>query len=173
QAVNDNGREDLFYLNKKALMDLGFPEHDSVKVLNLPYFSPREATYFRVYLEKLKTAENWKEIFRAARRISGEWPALKLLYAAQLAADAQDKEHFKKLHVFEEGIGLLAKDRIIFMAPYDDLDSGLAGKIKGRIETLKKEWGVERAEVWNAGKVQARFGSLKVREWMLFAGAKT
>ena len=173
QAVNNNGREELFYLNKKALMDLGFPEHDSLQVLNLPYYSPREATYLRVYLEKLKTVEDWKEIFRAARRISGEWQALKLLYAAQLAADAQDKERFKKLRVFEEGIGLLAKDRIIFMAPYDFLDSGLAGKIKSRIETLKKEWNAQKAEVWNAGKIDTRFGSMKVREWMLFEGAKT
>lgn len=172
QAVNDNSREDLFYLNKKALMALGFPEYDSMKILNLPYFSPREATYFRVYLEKLKTVEDWKELFRAVRRVSSQWQALKLLYAAQLAADAQDKEHFKKLRVFEEGIGLLANDRIVFMAPYDDLDSGLGSKIKDRIETLKKEWGAGKAEVWNAGKVEARFGAVKVRGWMLFDGAK-
>lgn len=172
QAVNDNSREDLFYLNKKALMALGFPEYDSIQVLNFPYYSPREATYLRVYLEKLKTVGDWKGIFRAARRISREGQALKLLYAAQLAADAQDKEHFKKMRVFEEGIGLLAKDRIVFMAPYDDLDSSLAGKIKGRIEMLKREWGTGKVEVWNAGRVDAGFAGMKVREWMLFEGAK-
>ncbi len=170
QIVNDHSRQDLFYLNKKALMGLGFAEYDSIKVLNLPYYSPREATYLRVYLEKLKEVKGWQEIFKAARGVSGEWQALKLLYAAQLAADGYDKIRFKKLHVFREGIGLLGPDRIVFMAPYDDLDSGLMPGIKSRIEKLKKEWGQQKSEIWNAGRISAFHGLMTTREWMLLSG---
>ena len=172
QIVNDNGREDLFYLNKKALVELGFAEPDVLRVLNLSYYSPREVTYLRVYLESLQKVEGWREIFRAARKASSEWQALKILYAAQLAADAQEKNRFKKMRVFEDGIGLFAAGRIVFIAPYDDLNSGLGAKIKKRIEALKREWGLETAEVWNAGKVKVHFGAVKVKEWALVYGIK-
>lgn len=171
QLVNDNSREDLFYLNKKALLAMGFSETDVLKVLNLPYYSPREVTYLRVYLEKLKGVNGWKEIFMAAGRASSEWKALKLLYSAQIAADGQDAMRFTKLHVFEEGIGLMASDKIIFTAPYDALDSGLAEKIKNRLEKLKDEWGRKNVEIWNAGKIEARFGQAKTKAWVLLTGS--
>ena len=170
QLVNDNSREDLFYLNKKALTKMGFSEPDVRKVLNLPYYSPREATYLRVYLEKLQKAEGWREIFHAARHASSEWAALKILYAAQIAADGEDKMHFKKLRVFEEGIGLLGAERIIFTAPYDDLNSGLRARIGNRIEEIKKEWSQGSAEIWSAGKVEGRFSGIKTKPWLLIYG---
>ena len=77
-----------------------------------------------------------------------------------------------RLMPIEEGIALLGTGKIVVVAPYDDLDSGLASKIKNRIEKLKQDWGPEKAEVWNAGKIAAHPGPVKTREWALIYGTK-
>ena len=66
QLVDDKDRGDLFQLNKKALLDLGFSQEKVIQFLNHPYYTPREVTYLRFYLEKLKRVSGFEVILDAA-----------------------------------------------------------------------------------------------------------
>ncbi len=176
QLVNDTDRAELFRLNKNALINLGFDEKEVKNLLNLPYYSPREMTYLRFYLEKLKGINGYPEILKEALRSNSALKALKVLYGAQIAAEAVGEGvTFRKIQCFEEGFALEGSDKVIFVTPYDYLDkSHLGTQVIERVSKVKQEWSKNSVEIWNGGKATSAFSSsasvrgLKVRDWLLF-----
>ncbi|MEI7752298.1 MAG: hypothetical protein WCJ71_09450, partial [Candidatus Omnitrophota bacterium] len=88
QLVDDNDRGDLYKMNQKALQDMGFAQEKVLQFLNHPYYTPREITYFRFYLEKLKRVQGYAVLLDAAIAAVTEIPADKILHEAQIAADS-------------------------------------------------------------------------------------
>ncbi len=180
QLANDTDRTELFRLNKNALVNLGFDEEAVRDLLNLPYYSPRETTYLRFYLENLKFADNYQEIFKTALSANSFQEARKILYAAQIAAEAVPEfPKFQRIECFKEGIAIQEADKIVFIVPYDYLDqSHLGGQVLKYISELKQKWSKSSAEIWNGGKVTPGFSStallkgVKIRDWLLFKEAK-
>lgn len=175
QLVNDHDRGDLYRLNREALELIGFGREEIKNFLSLPFYSPREATYMRFYLERLKEAKGYREIFHHASRVKSLWQARKLLYEAQIAADAVSDRNltFDQLQLFEEGLSARSGGRLIFITPYDHLDrSPLGERVLERVESLKGEGG-RGAEIWNGGKVTLDFSAkalllgIKAKGWFL------
>lgn len=180
RLVNDTDRTELFRLNKNALLALGFQEEDVKTLLSLPYYSPREATYLRFYLEALKTVPGYQEMMNAALHADSEQKARAILYEGQMATrDAEEVPKFKRIQVFNEGLAIEESDKVILVTPYDYLDqSHLGTGVMNRISELKASWSKNSAEIWNGAKATAGFASLallkgvKVRDWLLIQAAQ-
>jgi hypothetical protein len=179
RVVNDSSRPDLYQINKKALTDLGFALKDVTKLLDSPFYTPREVTYLRFYLEALKPVPGYEQIMYAALSATSEPESLKLLYEAQLAADAYSQSaEILKIFVLPEGLTLLRRDDLIFIVGYDYLDDSEFGKgIAGKAESLRGEFNRSSAQLWLSGvadrgltarlkqkKIQMRKLALFVRE---------
>jgi hypothetical protein len=175
RLVNDTDRTELFRLNRIALDKLGFSRADILLFLNVPHFSPREATYLRFYLEKLQNVEGYREIFRRAMKAGSLVEARKILYEAGIVAGAgEEGARFSRIECSDEGMAVEEQGKIIWVSPYDYLDeSDLGKKILERIRKLKERWSAKTAMLWNAGKVDPAFGrrlqaaGLTVREWLI------
>ena len=183
QLVNDRSRVDLYQLNKEALGILGFSQREIKDFLNSRFYTPREATYIRFYLERLKGIKGHREIFRTALKAKSRWDAAKILYTAQIAADASadKKARFQQIQSFPEGLAVCdncsaAADgaRLLFITPYDYLDrSPLAEKVLARADAVKGQWSTRSAEIWNGGKVTLEFSThalmrgIKTKGWFL------
>jgi hypothetical protein len=154
QLVNDSSKPDLFRLNKEALLAAGFEEADIKALLNHDYYTPREATYIRFYLEKLKGVEGREVILKAAGSSKGEMQAIKALYEAQIIADAfSGNASGARIVRAEKGLALKQGNQLIFATAYDYLDkSSLGDQVLVKALALKDELkgGVE---IRNAGKV--------------------
>jgi hypothetical protein len=175
QLVNDNSRGDLYELNLEALLNLGFSPEEAKGLLNLSHYSPREATYLRFYLEKLKGVEGYQEILKKALEAKTLWEARKILYEAQIAADTMiETTPYRKIRCLKEGLAVEDPNRVIFITPYDYLDpSPLGDRVLEQALTLKKEESKGSVEIWNGGKVTLSFSSraflkgVKTRSWLL------
>ena len=176
QFVNDTGRSDLYHANEDALLLLGFDPASVKQLLNLPYYSPREATYLRFYLERLKEVENFRQILKTALDSKSLWQARKILYEAQIAADSMtEKSKYLRLECFREGLAIREAGRVILITPYDYLDrSELGTRVIEKARGVKKDGSKNSLEIWNAGKVTPAFflasfaQGIKVRSWLLF-----
>ncbi|MBI3313250.1 MAG: hypothetical protein HYZ83_03365 [Candidatus Omnitrophica bacterium] len=131
RLVNDKGRGDLYHLNQEALLALSFGPEEVAAFLNHPLYTPRETTYVRFYLEKLKEVPGHRDIFKKAKDAKSPWDAKKILYAAQMAADRmKEKEPYQKLECKDEGIAATQSGKIILFIPYDYLEtSGLGSAV--------------------------------------------
>lgn len=176
QTIRDNGRADLFQMNQDSLMALGFTLEETNRLLNLLFYSPREATYLRFYLESVKDIDGFREIFKTASEAKSLWEARKILYESQMLADAVKKNHsFKKIRCLPEGLAAEEDSRMIFFTPYDYLDlSEPGGKVLERIHELTRARTFKNIEIWNGGKVTGRFiaaclaKGIRVTSWHLF-----
>lgn len=176
QLVDDNDRVDLFKMNQKALEKLGFPQSKISQLLNHPYYTPREVTYIRFYLEKLKRVKGFEAILDAAIAAVSEIPADKILYEAQITADSLgDAPRAMQLILIPEGIILANEDKVALITAYDFLNRSAFGtrvteKVIQYRQTLKKK----SAEIWNGGAVTPDFGGavllkgIKVQRMCLF-----
>jgi len=179
QLVNDKDRADLFNLNKKSLLDLGFPEDKVLKLLNHPYYTPREITYFRFYLEKLKHVEGSDVLLDAGIVAVTEIPADKILHEAQVAADSVGNvPRGMKLMMTAEGLILANEDKTALIGAYDYLDnSPLGNRVTERVLNSKSSLGKKSAEIWNGGAVSSAFGGavlvkgIEVQRMCLFESA--
>lgn len=176
RLVNDQSREELFHVNKNALVQLGFLLEESLKLLNSSFYTPREVTYIRFYLEALWKVRGNREVLERASSAKSDWQARKILYEAQIAALAVS-ENLKPLRVqcLDEGLVFETAARSIFITPYDYLeDSPLGERVLDRGRELKRGSVKNSFEIWNGGKVAGKFSSkaasagIKVREWLLF-----
>ena len=149
QLVNDSTRADLFRLNKLALTGMGISEKEAVRFLNLPHYSPREATYMRVYLEKLASVPGHAKILEQAARAPSLIKARKILWETRLAAESIQKgQTYDKIETLSEGLALKQRNRIVLFTACDYLQrSPLADRIEARFNTLKKEWGASDLEI--------------------------
>ncbi len=180
QAVNDTSKPDLFRANQEALLDLGLEELEVLQLLNSPHYTPREVTYIRFYLERLKDVPGHRDLLKTAANAKSVGEARKILYESQMAAGGMtEKIKFQRIYCFEEGMGVVESSRIIFITPYDYLDrSPLGNRAVERALDLKKQWRKNSVEFWNGGKATSSFSSsvfskgIKVRSWVLFTGSE-
>ncbi len=173
QLVNNSSRADLVYANQNALMAMGFPTAQIKTFLNMPYYTPREQTYVRFYLEKLKGVQGSRAIFTKVLNSKSDWDAQKILFTSQLVAGAAEKTPFAELKIYDEGIA--AKDaagKVFFMTPYDNLEhSGFGEKILSRLKEIKNS-GANGLELWNGGRISQGFSILafaqgvRTRHWL-------
>ena len=176
QLVNDSDRRDLYKMNEKALMALGFPKEKVIRFLNHPYYTPREITYFRFYLEKLKRVSGFEAILAAATAATSEIPADKILHEVQIAADSiGDAPRAMKLVVIPEGIILANEDKVALITAYDLLDNSVLGsRVTEKAIHFRQTLSKRSAEIWNGGAVTPGFGGvvlmkgLKVQRMCLF-----
>jgi hypothetical protein len=179
QLVDDNDRADLFKMNQKALLGLGFPKEKILGFLNHPYYTPRELTYMRFYLEKLKSVSGFEVILDAATAATSEIPADKILHEAQIAADSiGDASRAMKLVLISEGIILVNEDKVALITAYDFLDnSALGSRVTEKAVSFRQTLGKRSAEIWNGGSVTPGFGGavlakgIKVQRMCLFESA--
>lgn len=176
QLVNDSDRGDLFKMNEKALTELGFPRSKVLQFLNHPYYTPREITYLRFYLEKLKRVQGYRTLLDAAIGAVSEVPADKILHEIQLAADSiGDLPRSMKLTLVPEGILLSDADHVAMATAYDFLDqSPLGARVSERVVGARQKLSKQSAEIWNGGAVSSRFAGggllkgIKIQRMCLF-----
>ncbi len=176
QLVDDNDRADLFKLNKKALLSMGFSQEKVARLLNHPYYTPREITYFRFYLEKLKRVQGFEALLDRANQAVSEIPADKILHETQIAADSMgDAPRAMKLVVIPEGLILANEDKVALITAYDFLDnSALGNRVTEKAISFRQSLGKRSAEIWNGGAVTPGFGGaillkgIKVQRMCLF-----
>ncbi|OGX10737.1 MAG: hypothetical protein A2351_07025 [Omnitrophica bacterium RIFOXYB12_FULL_50_7] len=176
QLVDDNDRADLFNLNKKALLGLGFSQEKVTRLLNHPYYTPRELTYLRFYLEKLKRVQGFEALLDKAIQAVSDIPADKILHEAQIAADSiGDAPRAMKLVVIPEGLVLANEDKVALIAAYDFLDNSILGsQLTEKAISFRQSLGKRSAEIWNGGAVTSGFGGtillkgIKVQRMCLF-----
>ncbi len=176
KLVDDNDRGDLFKMNKEALLAIGFPEEKVIQFLNHPYYTPRELTYLRFYLEKLKGIQGFTALLDAAIKVDSEIPANKLLYEAQIAANAvETTPGAKKLVLTPEGIILENADKVALLTAYDYVDNNALGnQLTDKVAGFRKNLGKKSAEILNGGAVAVLFGGaallkgVKVQRMCLF-----
>lgn len=176
ELVNDKDRADLFQMNKTALLGLGFSQEKVVSFLNHPYYTPRELTYLRFYLEKLKDVSGFEAVLDAATAATDEIPADKILHEVQIAADSVGNvSKGMQLVVIPEGIILASDDKVALITAYDYLsNSALGTQVTEKATSFRKTLGKGSAEVWNGGAVTSGFGAalllkgLKVQRMCLF-----
>lgn len=176
QLVNDNDKGDLYRLNEKALLELGFPKEKVVRFLNHPYYTPRELTYMRFYLEKLKRVQGYEVILDAAIKAVSDIPADKILHETQIAADSVgDAPRAMKLVLIPEGIILANGDKVALITAYDYVDNSVLGsRLTEKAINFRQSLGKRSSEIWNAGAVSSGFGGvvllkgIKVQRMCLF-----
>lgn len=179
QLVDDSSRGDLFRMNKQSLLQMGWDEGSIEKFLNLSYFSPREQTYFRFYLEKLQKVENIKTLGEAMLKAPSELAARRQLYEMEMAAALAEKNSFTKLWDSPEGLALWdGQGKLFYISAYDDLSgSDLEHKALEQIQQIKNETKASSVEFWNGGHVsdsltsRLRSESIKSRAWACFEDA--
>lgn len=177
--VNDNDRGDLYKLNQKALLALGFPQEKVTRFLNHPYYTPREITYFRFYLEKLKRVQGFEVLLDAGIGAVSDIPADKILHEAQIAADSiGDAPRAMRLVLIPEGIVLANEDKVALITTYDFLDNSVLGsRVTEKAITYRQTLSKRSAEIWNGGAVSSGFGGtvllkgIKVQRMCLFESA--
>lgn len=177
ELVNSQSRGALYSANKEALEDLGFADSDIQTFLNKPFYTPRETTYLRFYLEQLKNASGYHQLFRKGLKVNSLWEARELLYAAELAAEAsRTMEGQLTLEVYNEGLALGSISDLVFLAPYDylDADSKLSRALLERLKVLKSLKPLKSVELRISGQGSSKFVSaaekqgIQVKNWMLF-----
>ncbi|MDD5225586.1 MAG: hypothetical protein PHV97_00185 [Candidatus Omnitrophica bacterium] len=181
QLVDDNDRADLFKMNKKALLALGFSQEKVIRFLNHPYYTPRELTYLRFYLEKLKRVQGFEVLLEVATNATSEIPADKILHEAQIAADSiGDAPRAMKLVVIPEGIILANSDKVALITAYDFLDNSVLGsRVTEKAISFRQNLGKRSAEIWNGGAITSGFGGavlvkgIKVQRMCLFESTST
>lgn len=166
QLVNDSDRVDLYKMNQEALLSLGFPKEKVVQFLNHPYYTPREITYFRFYLEKLKRVQGFEVLLDAAIAAVTEIPADKILHGTQIAADSVgDAPRALKLVLIPEGIIFSNESKVALITAYDFLDiSPLGDRVAAKALSFRKTLGKVSAEIWNGGAVSTGFGGAVLRK---------
>ncbi|HOW88307.1 MAG TPA: hypothetical protein PKV84_06605 [Candidatus Omnitrophota bacterium] len=159
EMVNNYDRTDLFQMNQKALLALGFPKEKALQFLNHPYYTPRELTYMRLYLEKLSRVEGYKVLLDAAIAAVSEIPADKILHETQIAADSiGNNPRGMKLVLIPEGIILANQDMTALITAYDYLNSSMLGsRVTEKAVSFRQSLGKKSAQIWNGGAVAPDF----------------
>ncbi len=176
QLVNDSDRSDLYKMNEKALLALGFPAEKVTKFLNHPYYTPREITYIRFYLEKLKGLQGFEVLLDQAIAAVTEIPADKILHEIQIAADsAGTVSKSMQLIVIPEGLIFTNEEKVALITAYDYVDqSELGTSLTEKAIDFRKSLNKRSVEIWNGGAVSAKFGgavlqrSIMVQRMCLF-----
>lgn len=179
ELVNDSDRSDLYRMNQKAFLGLGFSQDKVTRFLNHPYYTPREITYFRFYLEKLRRVQGSEALLDAGLAAVSEIPADKILHEIQIAADSVGSTpRAMKLVLIPEGIVLANEDKVALITAYDFLDNSVLGsRVTEKAISFRQSLRKRSAEIWNGGAVTSGFGGailmkgIKVQRMCLFESA--
>jgi len=158
ELVNDTDRRDLYMLNRKALLNLGIAREKVIRFLNHSYYTPRELTYFRFYLERLREAEGFESILDAASEAATGVPSDKILHEAQIVADATaDSSQITEIVPTREGILVEMQHKVFLATAYDYLDvSPLSESLAKRVLAFEQIVGKQSAEIRSGGAVSCR-----------------
>ncbi len=181
QLINDSSKGELFQLNKQALLELGCPSADVERFVNSQYYTPREATYIRVYLEKIKHAVGFRDILKVAADLKNPHDIKKILHTLQIAAEEAQKDPYVFDHIEIKGDGLWAatEKKLVWILPYDYLQNNRHGELL--LNQAVDEWKIDpkrQFEVWNAGQVTQDFlraasrRGVKMQWFRLWGGIK-
>ncbi len=180
RLVNDYGKAELYRMNREALEKLKCPAWTVTKLLNSAYYTPREVTYLRTYMEELNDVMGYEDILKKAAEAKGEWEARKILYASQIAADQSlnHKALFTTIRPWQDGLLAKDADSLILILPYDYLQNNQLGKkvVQSAVAEFEKA-GKRHLEIWTAGQVNQDFlgvasaNNIQLR-WKLLWGAK-
>jgi hypothetical protein len=181
EMINNHDRKDLFQMNQKALLALGFPKEKVLQFLNHPYYTPRELTYMRLYLEKLSPVEGYKALLDAAIAAVSEIPADKILHETQIAADSiGNNPRGMKLMLTSEGIILANQDMVAVITAYDYLSNSMLGsRVTEKAVSYRQTLGKKSAQIWNGGAVAPDFAKaalakgIQVQRMCLFGPGDT
>lgn len=159
ELVNDHSRGKLYRMNKEALKELGFSEKDVTEFLDKSMLTPREQTYLRFYLEKLKYVPGFQQAFHYFLENHSPWQIRKKLYELQIAAN-HDKNQFQGLWIHPESLAVQEKNgRTFLITAADDLALDDLGKdVLDRAEKIAKETKFP-VEIWNGGKIEPAFAA--------------
>lgn len=182
QLVNDSSKPELFRLNKQALLALKIPAADVDRFINSSYYTPREATYIRTYLESLRYAVGFRDVFKIASEIQNSLDAEKILYSLQIAAAEAQKDPYVFDHIEVKGDGLWAvtEKKAVWILPYDYLQNNRHGAVI--LDQAVEEWKTypkRDFEIWSAGQVKQDFlraasaRGVKLQWFRLWGGAKS
>jgi hypothetical protein len=147
--------------------------------LNHPYYTPREVTYIRFYLERLHTLRGSEALLDQAIRLTEDIPAQKFLHEMQMAADAIGTVNdAQAIRIVPEGLILEKRGSVALIMGYDFIDgSPLGDRVVRRVVETKSKLGKSAAEIWNAGVVTSKFGGslvfkgITVRRMCLFGAS--
>ncbi len=165
QLVNDSSRIELYQLNRKSLIQMGFEEKEVENFLAQTRFTPREQTYLRFYLEKLQGVGNYQTLFKEIAENKNDWQARRKLYEAQIAAELS-KDSFAEITASSEGLRIKQKDgKFLFVTAYDLLeDEGVLRKIK-ELKSQGEVKLIQGCKISSSFKAKA---SVPSTEWKLF-----
>ena len=159
-------------MNLNGLVGAGYSEEAVRTLLNDPYWTPREATYFRYYFEKLKGVSGTPALLQRSSTVAkphvetaghaeeGIW-AYQFLHEVQMAAekftgDLQGAE----IRSFPEGMALKQGGKLFWITAYDYLDAGdLGERVIEEAENVKREWSCDSLEILNGGKITLGFSA--------------
>lgn len=154
QMANHLSRSELFRQNKLAFAKMGFKIAEINQLLDSSFYTPREMTYLRTYLERLQSVAGREDIFKSALSTKSVEEAHKILYESQLAATNAEKYSYEKINILREGIAVKSKEQVLFFTPYDDLDMGpLGDSVLAQLKNLSQEWQIKSVTLLNAGKI--------------------
>lgn len=176
ELVNDKDRSDLYALNKDALLALGFTETRVKAFLNHSYYTPRELTYIRFYLEKLRPLQGFKSLFEKAVLLTDPVPAQKFLHEMQISVEVMEtSENAQAVRIVPHGLLLECKDAVILATGYDLIEvSPLGDQVAKEVLDAKAQLGKKSAGIWSAGVVTSEFGgslvskAVEIRRMCLF-----
>lgn len=180
--VNDSSKPELFRVNRQGLLALKIPAADVDRFINSPYYTPREATYIRTYLEQLRYAIGFRDVFKIASEVQSYVDAEKILYALQIAAAEALKDPYVFDHIEIKGDGVWAatEKKVVWILPYDYLQNNRHGSIL--LDQAVEEWRTypkRDFEIWSAGQVKQDFlraasaRGIKLQWFRLWGGAKS
>ncbi len=177
ELVNDSSREELYRLNKEALLQMGWDESTVQKISDLSGFSPREQTYLRFYLERFHAVPGVRPIVTNLLSAQSAWEMRRELYELEMAAALGEKKTPVQLWDFPEGLAFLDLERRLFyFSAYDDLEKGLGKSILNQVRKLQEESKAISVEIYNSGGISETILSKAAREgiqthaWAFFTG---
>ncbi len=156
--IRDNDADELRRINRKLWKnDLGLDkdENDDLRrFLENPNYTPREATYARVYLTRMREVAGIQRVVECLAKVSWPQEAEDILAQLELlAAFHQHEKPFARFIVVDEILGGLVKDscRIIFPLTVDILDDRPETRqtISGLARAARGQGG--DAEIWLTG----------------------
>ncbi len=175
QLVNNMSRDDLFRKNREALLALGLGETRTLKLLNSPALTPREATYLRFYLEKLQHVKGFSALANSMIAAKSQTDMHKILYEAQIAAEGEANSRSSELHVLPNALALEKGHTLVWVTAYDDFeDKPFFYREVDRALEMKEKFGKKFLVIWNGGMISKSFSAamaakgIKMQALMLF-----
>lgn len=163
QMANTKDADELYDLNRKAFLEMGFGEKDiNSFLIENPYFNPREQTRVRFYLESLKAVKGWETIFKQCAGSQSQSEADGLLLSLEMLVLQAEKRKDFSLIGTQDGILYAANSRregLVFL-PYDFLFLNKEGQeLVQKLIKVKEKLSARHLTAFNLGSVTSAMRS--------------